>query len=139
MNKGIWRRTKSECMLVLFMSTFWVFILYIETLTSESPFQTSKLLQHIYQIWFVHFLTFPLSLKLGKDIKIMKCIFQNSWFFVWVLFHYCHVTWRILGNSGVQYSRYAGTTSHSSYVWYQSLVGTYYTHIHKREQCKNCN
>ena len=86
----------------------------------------------------VHFFLFPLSLKLRKNELCCPKKFRKSDWLLNKEWYPCNVSliqasWRILGNSGAQYSRYAGTTSHSSCVWYQSLVRTYYTHIHKWE------
>ena len=83
---------------------------------------------HISQILFS---CFSFESKQGKYVKFMKRTFSQCWVFRVFSVSLRPASWRILGNGGVQYSRYASTTSHSSYVWYQSLVHTYQTHIRR--------
>ena len=74
--------------------TFYVHILSFHSLYWDVNFWESisnikAFATHLNQIWFVHFLTFPLSLKLGKHIKIMKCIF--------ILSQFCFIIATLLG------------------------------------------
>ena len=45
---------------------------------SESILNIKAFATHLNQIWFVHFFPFPLSLKLGKLIKIMNYAFKSN-------------------------------------------------------------